>query len=304
MPPGRTDTRVEIHDPALEGGEWLFRRSGQVFGPVSSRDLAVMLYRGELDGATPVSAGEGRWTPVGEVPIFRVHAKKAEAALRVDKEITSQRLLAERRGRIRATALVLGLLLVVGGAITGTWWLVRGPSIADDPELQGFGEGVSIVRKAQVGAGRRAAEDEVEVAIEPDAAPGARGGLQGAGRRSGGAAAPGPARPPPSGEAAGGDLSVRASWNEANIQQVIAREQRTFAPCLREEAQRSPEWRGQIPIEFAIGNDGRVVRLWIDEPRFKAGRLHDCLVAALGTWRFAPFPGQQPTVTMTLGIGP
>jgi hypothetical protein len=302
MPPGRSDTRVEIHDPALEGGEWLFRRAGQVFGPLGSRELAVMLYRGEIDAATPVSGGDGRWTPVGDVPIFRVHARKAEAALRVDREITSQRLLAERRGRIRAAALVLGLLLVVGGAIVGTWLLTRGPSIADDPELQGFGQGVSIVKKAKVGAGRRAAEDEVEVAIEPDAGGGpgpARGGLQGAGRRTGAA----PARPPPSGEATGGDLAVRASWNEANIQQVIAREQRGLAPCLREEAQRSPDWRGQIPIEFAIGNDGRVVRLWIDEPRFKAGRLHDCLGEALRRWRFAPFPGQQPTVTMTLGIG-
>jgi outer membrane biosynthesis protein TonB len=96
---------------------------------------------------------------------------------------------------------------------------------------------------------------------------------------------------------------VRASWNEANIQAVIGREQRTLAPCLREEAQRSPDWVGRIPIEFAIGNDGRVARLWIDEPRFKSGRLQECLLGALRRWRFEPFPGQQPNVTMTLGIG-
>jgi hypothetical protein len=47
-----------------------------------------------------------------------------------------------------------------------------------------------------------------------------------------------------------------------------------------------------------------VARLWIDEPRFKSGRLHDCLLQALRRWRFEPFPGQQPTVTITLGIGP
>ena len=286
---------MEIHDPALEGGEWLFRRDGQVFGPLSSRDIAVMLYRGEIGPGTPVSAGDGRWTPVGQVSIFLLHAKKAEAALRVDREITGARLIAQRRGRLKAIALALGLLLVVGGAITGTWLLAQGPSIADDPELQGFGQGISIVTPARVGSGRRSAEDEVEVAID------AGGGLSGPGRRD---LAPVPGRPPrPSGDAGGGDLAVRANWSEANIQAVIGREQRTLAPCLREESQRSPDWVGQIPIEFAIGNDGRVARLWIDEPRFRSGRLYDCLLGALRRWRFEPFPGQQPNVTMTLGIG-
>lgn len=292
---------MEIHDPALEGGDWLFQRAGQVFGPLSSNQIAVMLYRGEIDAATRVSAGDGRWTPVGQVPIFMLHAKKAEAALRVDKEITGARLLAQRRTRARGTALVVGLLLVVGGAIYGTYRFTGGPSIADDPELQGFGQGISIVKKAQVGGGRHA-EDEVEVAIETEGERRAAGGLAGSGRRTGGPA-PVPGRARPSGEAAGGDLAVRSSWNEGNIQSVIGKEQRTLAPCLREEAQRSPDWKGQIPIEFAIGNDGRVVKLWIDEPRFKSGRLYDCVFGALQRWRFAPFPGQQPNVTMTLGIG-
>jgi hypothetical protein len=293
MASGSPQPRVEIHDPALEGGEWLFRRDGQVFGPLSSREIAVMLYRGQIGSDTPVSAGDGRWTPVGQVSIFLLHAKKAEAALRVDREITRSRRIALRRSRRRAGALIVALVLVVGGAIVGTWLAARGPSIADDPELQGFGEGVSIVAPARVGTGRRPAEDEVEVVIEPE------GGPSGPGRRTASGA-----RPPPGGEATGGDLAVRASWNEGNIQAVIRREQRTLAPCLREEAQRSPGWTGQIPLEFSIGNDGRVARLWIDEPRFKSGRLHDCLLQALRRWRFEPFPGQQPTVTITLGIGP
>ena len=58
-----------------------------------------------------------------------------------------------------------------------------------------------------------------------------------------------------------------------------------------------------MPIEFVIGNDGKVVQLWIDEPQFKAGPLHDCLVKALGGWRFDPFPGQRPTVSLAFGMG-
>jgi hypothetical protein len=58
-----------------------------------------------------------------------------------------------------------------------------------------------------------------------------------------------------------------------------------------------------VPIEFAIGNDGRVVQLWIDEPRFRKGPLEQCLTAALAAWRFDTFPGQRPTVSLAFRIG-
>jgi hypothetical protein len=58
-----------------------------------------------------------------------------------------------------------------------------------------------------------------------------------------------------------------------------------------------------VPVEFAVGNDGRVAQLWIDEPRFREGPLRDCLARALEAWRFDPFPGQRPTVSLAFGIG-
>jgi hypothetical protein len=100
----------------------------------------------------------------------------------------------------------------------------------------------------------------------------------------------------------GGEL-VAASFDPRKIQGVVGREQRTLAPCFREEARRSPDFRGAVPIEFAIGNDGRISQLWIDEPRFKEGPLRECLLGALAAWRFDPFPGQRPTVTLAFGIG-
>jgi outer membrane biosynthesis protein TonB len=94
-----------------------------------------------------------------------------------------------------------------------------------------------------------------------------------------------------------------AQWDPADIEAVVAREQRRLAPCLRQEAARSTGFRGEIPIEFAIGNDGRVEKLWIDEPRFKAGPLHACLLEALRAWRFKPFPGQRPVVSLAFRVG-
>jgi hypothetical protein len=293
MAPGSDEIPLD-QDPRLDGGEWLFRRGGQVFGPVDSRGIAAMLYRGEIDGTTPLSSGDGSWRPISAVPIFLVHAKKAEAAQRVEREVTGARLLRERRNRRRAVAAVLAAALLVAGAVGTAVFLTRGAPGAS-PLLEDFGAGIRIASAARVGVSRRPVEDElVEVPLDaPERAAAPK-------RRP-------PARPPSApasaqGSVEGGDL-VAAQFDAKKIQAVVGREQRTLAPCFREEAGRSPEFRGDVPIEFAIGNDGRVVQLWIDEPRFRKGPLEQCLSAALASWRFDPFPGQRPTVSLAFRIG-
>lgn len=283
-------------DPRLEGGEWLFRRGGQVFGPVDSRGIAAMLYRGDIDGATQLSSGDGAWRPVSEVPVFLVHAKKAEAARRVEREVTGARLLRARRNRRRAMGAALALLVLVGGAISAVVFLTRGAA-ETSPLLEDFGAGIRIASAARVGVSRRPVTEElVEVPVyAPDRAPSRRR----AARPPAGAPAPGPA---PQGSVDGGEL-VAAQFDARRIQAVVGREQRTLAPCFRAESTRSPDFQGDVPIEFAIGNDGRVAQLWIDEPRFREGALKGCLAAALGGWRFDPFPGQRPTVSLAFRIG-
>jgi hypothetical protein len=276
-------------DPGLEGGEWLFRRGGQVFGPVDSRALAAMLYAGEIDGKTPVSAGDGSWREIAAVPTFLVHAKKAEAAARVEREVTGARLLRARRNRRRALALSAGALLLVAVAVGGALQLARRET---SPLLEDFGAGIRIASAARVGFGARArAEDEFEVPLDPTAPRGpARE------KRASRAA------PAGEGRVEGGEL-VAAQFDARKIQAVVGREQRTLVPCFRAEASRSPDFRGEVPIEFAVGNDGRVAQLWIDEPRFREGALRECLAQALATWRFDPFPGQRPTVSLAFGMG-
>ncbi len=285
------ETSLE-NDPKLEGGEWLFRRGGQVFGPVDSRGVAAMLYRGELDGATPLSAGDGSWRKLSEISIFLVHQKKAEAALRVEREVTGARLLRAKRRRRNLAAAIVGVLLLVAGSVGGVLWFTRDQG-KTSALLEDFGAGIRIASAARVGVSHRAEGDDlVEVTL---AGPEADRGPRRAAKRAAPAA-------PGAGAVDGGDL-VLAQFDEKKIQAVVSREQKTLAPCFRAEASRSPEFEGDVPIEFAIGNDGRVAALWIDEPRFKQGALRDCLQAALAGWRFDPFPGQRPTVSLAFRIG-
>jgi hypothetical protein len=291
MAPGTDEIPLE-KDPRLEGGEWLFRKGGQVFGPVDSRGIAAMLYRGEIDGQTPISSGDGAWRSVSEISLFLVHAKKAAAARRVEREVTGARLLRRRRNRRRVVGAALAVVLLVAGGVTGAVLLTRGVA-ATSPLLEDFGAGIRIASAARVGVSSRGVEEElVDIPLDsPD-----RGAPQK--RRS---ARPRPA--PSQGAVEGGEI-VAAQFDARKIQGVVGREQRTLAPCFRAEAARSPDFRGDVPIEFAIGNDGRVVQLWIDEPRFRRGPLQECLTAALGAWRFDPFPGQRPTVSLAFRIGP
>lgn len=295
MAPGTDEIPLD-QDPRLEGGEWLFRRSGQVFGPVDSRGIAAMLYRGEIDASTPLSSGDGAWRPVSQVPIFLVHAKKAEAAHRVEREVTGARLLRERRARRRTVGAVLAILVLVGGAVTTVVLLTRGAA-ETSPLLEDFGAGIRIASAARVGVSRRGpAEELVEVPLD---APERAAAKRRPARPAGAPPAPGPGA---QGSVEGGEL-VAAQFDARKIQAVVGKEQRTLAPCFRAEASRSPDFQGDVPFEFAIGNDGRVVQLWIDEPRFRAGPLKDCLTAALAAWRFEPFPGQRPTVSLAFRIG-
>lgn len=281
---------MNIDDPALESGEWLFKRTGKVFGPIPSRRLAAMLYRGELDAETPVSSGDGTWQTVADVPLFMVHARKAQAQLRVEREVTGARLLKRRRHRRWAIAVGVLLLVAMGGGGYGAWVLAA-RSAQRNPLLEDFGSGIRISVAATIGTGQRAADDEIAVDVE-QLQPGRTGA------RKGSAPATSAAR----GTAEGGDL-VAAQYDPARIQAVVAREQRTLAECFKAEANRSRDFAGDIPIEFAVGNDGRVAQLWIDLPRFKSGPLKDCLARKLAAWRFDAFPGQRPTVALTFGIG-
>jgi len=293
MPEPTRPPEIQIDDPALDGGDWLFQRDGQVYGPVEGRRLAELLYAGDLTAASLVSSGDGSWHPVAQVAAFLVHVRKAEAALRVEQEVTGARALRTRKARTRTAGLVAGAAALVLGAAFLAVWLGRGGD--HSPLLDDFGAGITISVPARIGVAARGDAGEIEVAVTADtpaqrAANGAR-----------------PARASPvaaaaAGTAEGGDL-VATQFDVSRIQEVVNRQQRTLAPCLRAEAERAPDFAGEVPLEFTIGNEGRVVRVVIQDPRMRQGALRDCFERVLGGWSFDRFPGQRPSVALVFKVG-
>jgi hypothetical protein len=279
--------------------EWLFKDGAQVYGPVPEGRLVELLLEGRVGAGTLVAGDDGAWLPLRDVPGFLVHLRKAEARARVEAEVTGAARLARRRTALQGSALVIGILLLVllvgaGAFLIATRRWERRNALLDD-----LGDGIAVT-SARVGGGARATAGDDEIAI-PELHPGVPGG---AAKPQRVAAAPRASRQgPASGTAEGGDL-VMAQYDPRRIQEVVARQQGSLAPCLRDEAKRSPEFAGEIPIEFAVGNDGRVAALWIDEPRFKSGPLRDCLLSRLREWSFDKFPGQRPVVSLSFRISP
>lgn len=283
------------HETNTPAREWLFKADGQVFGPIPEASLIELLLEGKLGAATEIASGDGAWRTAASVPGFLVHLRKAEARARVEAEATSSRKLARRRSALHGTALVLGVVLLLGGATAGAWFLAtRRPWERRSKLLEDFGNGIAI-EAVRVGGGPRAAQASIDEIAVPDAAGDAsptgkpkRGGV-GQWARSQAHGAP-------------RDSLVLAKYDPVRIRAAVARHQGSLAPCLRDEARRTPEFAGEIPIEFAVGNEGRVVALWIDEPRFKSGPLRDCLLEKLRTWSFDWFPGERPIVSLSVRV--
>ena len=274
--------------PSLEAapaGDWLFEKEGRIYGPVAGSVLLDLLSRGEVDRRTPVALGEGSYRPLGEVAEFVVHVRKAEARQRVEREVTGARLVARRRRMKRALLLAGVSLVAAGGAASlGSRLARERPWEAKSALLEDFGGGIAIAVPARVGR-RQVRAEEVELPPAQELAT-PRGSF--------------PARAAPARPREG---LVQSSWDGAHIQSVVASEQHTLVPCIRADAERSRDFSGEVPIEFAIGNDGRVGQLWVDGPRKSAPELRKCLLAALERWSFKPFPGERPVVSLSFRVG-
>jgi hypothetical protein len=103
--------------------------------------------------------------------------------------------------------------------------------------------------------------------------------------------------------AADPDGMQMAQIDQAGINSIVSSHQRSLFGCFREEAARNPGFAAKIPLEFVIGNNGRVAKLWVDHPQYKTGPMADCLFKELQKWPFKAYDGENATVSLSFNIG-
>gem|GEM_PF-277955 len=282
-------------DPPLNG-DWLYRQEGLVLGPVSGQELVKRLYEGALDGQTEVTlVGAHHFQRISDMEALRLVLAKAQAKWRVD---AMDRQVRERARKLRNVrlAVVAGLATVgaVGASAGARYLAVHNPWRSESGEATISVEAPTIT----LARARRRDEDLVAYPIDRPSGAGHPGhtGTAGAGR----GAAHGAGQ---SGEADPDGLNTAPQFDRAAIMAVVAQKQRALYPCFAEEARRAPGLNARIPVEFTIGNDGRVTKVWVDHAQYQDGPLPDCLLRELQKWPFHPYEGERANVGLSFTVG-
>ncbi|MBZ4419941.1 AgmX/PglI C-terminal domain-containing protein [Myxococcus sp. RHSTA-1-4] len=294
-------------------GQWLFRQGDLVLGPVSGGQLVEKLTTGELTPESPVAlAGERDFHPMRDVEAFRVHVARSEARVRVEVAVQAEREKSRKRlmilgGAAGVLVLVLGIvgLQVARNAAVHGW-------LGGEEDFEGIEMEPPTIRLAQ------ARRDDEELFEYPThgTRPAERPAATATAKPATGTGTSRPMamasttrseekRPRPSGSV-GSDpdgMEVAQQFDQSAINRVVAGNKSTLFKCFKEEAERSPGLAARIPLEFVIGNDGKVSKLWVDNPQFKKGPLYDCLLSELQKWPFRAYEGERATVGLSFNIG-
>jgi len=291
--PDTMDSRDAEHAEHPLGGEWLYRKGELVLGPVHGAQLLDRLYAGDINGQTEVALVGEDFERITQVEALRVHLAKAEAKWRVDalERRVQDRARRQRNVRLSILAAVAVVVAGVAGAVA-RYMAVHGTFDAARTEEAAIAVEPPVIRLARA---RKQQDEMLDYPLEK----GARRPVNQGPRPVVAGSRPGPGAP----EGDSDDVSIEAKFDRGSIQSVIAQRQRALYPCFAEEAKRSPGLTERIPIEFVIGNDGQVKKLWVDHPRFAEGTLPECLLKELQRWPFRPYEGQQATVGLSFTIG-
>jgi len=291
-------------------GHWLFRVGDMVLGPVSGGQIVEKLSTGELTPDSPVAiAGERDFQPMREVDAFRVHVARAEARARVDAAVQVEREKSRKRlTYLGSGAAVMVVLLGIGGLQVARSAAVHG-WLGGEEEFEGIEMEPPTIRLAQA----RAEDEELfeypthgtRRPDRPGTEPGAKPAT-GTGRVAMASTTRAePKRPRPAGTVGSepDGMQVAQQFDQTAINRVVAGNKSTLFKCFKAEAERSPGLAARVPLEFVIGNDGKVSKLWVDNPQFKTGPLYQCLLMELQKWPFRAYEGERATVGLSFNIG-
>ncbi len=283
---------------------WLFRQGELILGPVPAAKIVEKIYSHELDAKSEVQAmGSGRFQRLAEVDVFKVHLAKADAKKRVDQVAKVTEASASKRRNL-AIGITAGVLLAIGigVVVVGNYLAVHTPGKSS--EEMAYGDLISV-EAPTISRAKRSGNDEELVDYpglggtkKPPTTVASKDKPDRPDRPIGSA----PNKPKLNNEnTEDSDGLQMAKFDQNTINSVVKAHQRTLFPCLAQI--NKPGVMQKIPIEFVIGNNGRVTKVWVDHPDYKSGALPECLLKELQKWPFKNYEGEQANVSLSFNIG-
>lgn len=83
-----------------------------------------------------------------------------------------------------------------------------------------------------------------------------------------------------------GKPSVGNFCKQADILRVVNSRQRGIQYCYEKELARNPELGGKVILNWNIGLDGNVMKVWVGSSTLKNGTVESCMTRSVKRWKF------------------
>ncbi len=284
------DVVAEGSTEALElDARWLYKKHGEVFGPVTSKDLLHRLYDGEIDAETEISPEDGEFLALRRYGAFRGHLPKVEAHRRHAAELEAEKRRAKRTAMLRRAAfVVVGSLLAIA-VFAGVVAKVRERRAAEaqaeterkvEAELAALLESVSIDPPLEDIASDTP-EDEPEAGTRR---PGRRRGRRAVAKFTGG----------------GGTGELSRQEIMAGVASIFG----GFKSCIVRQMQSDPESvPEQVILSFTVDNKGKVGNVDLDDRILRRSPMKACMQGHLAGLKYRANTGEVRNVEYPITIG-
>jgi hypothetical protein len=326
---GGSDAVNDDGDDDATRGEWLFKQSDLVLGPVTSIVLVDKIKKGELDADTPIARDGAPFRPMKLVRLFREAWQAAQEEKRFAAEERAYQA-AMSRARVLRVVVVLVMFVVpaavaAGGAralmLAKPWddsaeWIARVPPVVDLPQSAadavrptpaGTSSTVAAVTPTPDTAG--AADDPTRPVDDRTKKP--KPGTTSTGTTStststsnptttndGGSTPPPPDKPP---EKPAGNLPD--SLTNAQAVAPLKEIQGDLKSCFKAEIDSNPDMPGSVVLSYTVTEEGKAINVDLDARELRGRPVVGCVQKAMSTVRWPRFSGERKNVSVPFKLG-
>ncbi len=295
-----------IQQTELPAGKWLIRLSDEVLGPIDAQEIVERMFTGQITELTPLSLGDGEWSPIQEHLGFVPFLNQAKIKIKAENARAEKERRARRRRTINRINLAVSTLILSAVGFAASYIVITQQPGRSESSLQVWANRhlplltIPSARPTASGQGSIGNDSQLSFNIDQiliDDAPALVGIKTDLSRRrtSG--------RQYPEGEDDGRPLGT-GTGPLTNVEITSAINSRSnlsrlFA-CIGEEVKRNRDLPSTIRLEFTINNDGRVGEVRIDNIQLEDGALHQCLRQKVALLRFRSYEGERRNIEIPL----
>jgi hypothetical protein len=293
-----------IQQVELPAGKWLIRLSDEVLGPIDAQEIVERMFTGQVTELTPLSVGDGEWSPIQEHLAFVPFLTQAKIKIKAENARAEKERLARRRRTINRINLAVSTLILSAVGFAASYVVItQQPGRSESTLLTWAGRHLPLLtipsaKSATAGQGSVGSDSQLSFNIDQiliDDAPALVGIKTDLSRRRGKLGAEGEEEARPLGTGTGplSNVEITSVINSrSNLSRLFA--------CIAEEVKRNRDLPSTVRLEFTINNDGRVGEVRIDNVQLEDGPLHQCLRQKVAMLRFRSYEGERRNIEIPL----